>query len=278
DAIVMPLLAEADLVLACGYDPIEMRAGWQDPWEPGKCIEIQAAPDRQDMHGAAIAWSCGIAAGLAALGEGVEPHPVWPGDEPERVREALHSAFAAGADWGPAAAIAVMDRMKPEGLVTTVDSGAHRILLSQMWHCVAPHSLLQSTGLCTMGCALPLATGRALAEPGRRCLAVMGDGCLDMILGELATLRDLALPVTVAVLNDASLALIELKQRREGLQTAGVEFGRTDYAGIARALGLAAWSVSDAEALAEAFAAAMAAPGPGLIEIALPRRGYDGLF
>jgi acetolactate synthase-1/2/3 large subunit len=34
DKIVLPVFAEADLVIAAGYDPIEMRPGWQDPWDP----------------------------------------------------------------------------------------------------------------------------------------------------------------------------------------------------------------------------------------------------
>ena len=42
-----------------------------------------------------------------------------------------------------------------------------------------------------MGCALPLATGAKLADPGRVVVAFMGDGGLEMVLGELITLRDL---------------------------------------------------------------------------------------
>ncbi len=41
--------------------------------------------------------------------------------------------------------------------LATADSGAHRILLSQMWTCREPRALVQSSGLCTMGCAVPLA-------------------------------------------------------------------------------------------------------------------------
>jgi acetolactate synthase-1/2/3 large subunit len=278
DALVLPLLRAADLVIALGYDPIEMRAGWRDPWDPVRCIEIaHAAPD-QYLHQARFAWVSGLAAGLQAVAEGAAPRPTWPAGEPARVRAALRDAFAAGPGWGPAEVFRVLDRMKPPGLVASVDSGAHRILMSQMWTCGAPATLLQSTGLCTMGCALPLALGRALAEPGRPVLAVMGDGCLDMVLGELATLRDLALPVIVTVLVDGSLALIEMKQRRDGKQKAGVDLGITDYAGIARALGIAAATVGDADGLARAFAAALARPGPSLIAVRIPGRAYDGLI
>ncbi|MEM6680482.1 MAG: thiamine pyrophosphate-dependent enzyme, partial [Pseudomonadota bacterium] len=153
-----------------------------------------------------------------------------------------------------------------------------RILLSQIPFVTRPRALLQSTGLCTMGCALPLALGAAIAEPERRAVAFMGDGCAEMVLGELATLRDSRLPVVVVVLVDASLALIELKQRREGLQNTGVDFGRTDFIAVAEAFGGRGVSVSRPGEAGPALEDALAADRFTLIEVAIPRRSYDGLF
>ena len=56
-------------------------------------------------------------------------------------------------------------------------------------------------------------------------------------LGELGTLRDQGLVVVVVVLQDESLALIELKQRQAGLPALGVRLGRTDLPAVARAFG-----------------------------------------
>jgi acetolactate synthase-1/2/3 large subunit len=97
-----------------------------------------------------------------------------------------------------------------------------------------------------------------------------------MTLGELATLRDLALAIPVVVFVDASLALIELKQRRDGLQSTGVDFGRTNYAAVARAMGGIGVEVSDAAALTDAFTDALAADRFTLIAVQIPRRAYDG--
>ena len=82
-------------------------------------------------------------------------------------RAALYQAFPADEDWGPGAVLDVARRALPRDAVATVDTGAHRILLNQMWECYGPRTLLQSTGLCTMGCALPLAMGVKLAAPVR---------------------------------------------------------------------------------------------------------------
>ncbi len=278
DAIVLPLLNAADMVIAAGYDPIEMRIGWRDPWAAENAVEFVAAPNHHHMHQTRFSWVAGVAEGLAALTDGAEPRPRWSDGEPARTRAALRDAFGPDDRWGPAEALHVLDRLKPAGAVTAVDTGAHRILLNQIWTCGAPGELIQSTALCTMGCALPLAIGAKLAEPARPVIAVMGDGCLDMTMGELATLRDLALPIPVVVFVDASLALIELKQRRDGLQAAGVDFGRTDYAGVARAIGGHGVEVSDAAALEDAFRAALAADRFTLIAVEIPRRAYDGLI
>ncbi|MEM6744866.1 MAG: thiamine pyrophosphate-binding protein [Pseudomonadota bacterium] len=278
DALVMPFLAEADLVLALGYDPIEMRIGWRDPWAPQNCIQIAHVADRQDMHQSALAFASALAPALAALDAAPAGPDPWPNGEPARLRAALAHAFAPGEAWGPAQVLHAANRLKPAGTISTVDSGAHRILASQIWTCAEPGELLQSTGLCTMGCALPLAVGAKLARPEKPVLCIVGDGCLDMSLGELATLRDLGRPVVVLVLVDASLALIELKQRREGLQSAGVDFGRTDYAAVAQAMGGTGVSVSDLPSLEAALTEAFAADRYALIAAEIPRRSYDGLI
>jgi acetolactate synthase-1/2/3 large subunit len=276
DRIVLPVFEAADCIIAAGYDPIEMRVGWQNPWEPQKVIEFVHAPNTHDMHHADLSWVCSVAGGLAAL-DG-PPRTRWPGGEAAMARDAYWRAFRAGEGWGPAQAIAELLAAAPESATITVDSGAHRILLSQQWRARRPGAILQSTGLCTMGCALPLAMGYKRARPEAPVIAFTGDAGLEMVLGELGTLRDLDLPLVVVVFVDRSLALIELKQRRSGLQNAGVDFGRTDFAGIARLYGGNGITVRAPGEISSALAEAWTADRFTLIEIELPRRAYDGLF
>ena len=81
----------------------------------------------------------------------------------------------------------------------------------------------------------------------------MGDGGLEMVAGELATLRDLAMPVNVIVLQDESLALIALKQAQAGLAPNGVALPRSDFAALASAFGGIGVEVQDAPALNRAL-------------------------
>ncbi|HSF96103.1 MAG TPA: thiamine pyrophosphate-binding protein [Thermohalobaculum sp.] len=276
EKLILPLFEAADLVIAAGYDPIEMRIGWQDPWDPAKAIEFAHAANDHDMHYAALSWVSSVAGGLAAL-DGA-PKQVWPDGEPARIRAELAEAFAPKGDWGPDHAVAEILAAVPPEVTVTIDTGAHRILISQMWRAAHPRGVLQSTGLCTMGCALPLAMGFKHARPASPVIAFTGDAGLEMVLGELSTLRDLGLPVVIVVFVDQSLALIELKQRAMGIQNAGVDFRRTDFAAVARAYGGHGVAVSGPGEAGPAVAEALAAERFTIVAVEIPRRAYDGLI
>ncbi len=230
DRELLPLLKAADLVLLIGYDPIEMRAGWLDPFSPdADIVEISACPSDHGMHGATLSVETSPRPFLDALLPAlVTPHRrVWPGREPADAGERLHALFAQPSAWGPHAVIDALQCGLPESAIVTVDSGAHRILLSQQFRVRRPFGLMQSAGFCTMGAAVPLAAGAKIAQPETPVVAVLGDGGLEMGLGELATLRDQGAPVIIVVFQDESLALIELKQAQAGLERRGVELGQS---------------------------------------------------
>lgn len=279
DAILLPLINRADLVLAVGYDPIEMRSGWVDAFkDPERVIELTDLPADHGMHAAGIRLLGPVGSSLEAIGCGLEWRPVWTEGEIARTRNALEHAFAAPAAWGPHVVIETLEACLPEHARVTVDSGAHRILLSQKLRVRSPYGLLQSAGFCTMGAALPLAIGAKLAEPDRPVVAVVGDGGLEMTLGELGTLRDLGLAVVVLVLQDTGLALISLKQKQAGLRRLGVGLGATDYAAIAAAFGGRGIKVSDRDALAQALHDACRRDGFTLITASVSEEGYADSF
>ncbi|MDH4440688.1 MAG: thiamine pyrophosphate-binding protein [Rhizobium sp.] len=279
DTIMLDLIRRADLILMIGYDPIEMRLGWLDPVSDlDRIIEITTAAPDHAMHHAATRLVADTADATAALAAAVHPKTTWPDGEPVRVREQVAAIFATRSDWGPHVIIDLLNEAAgPDGLVT-VDSGAHRILLSQKWVAARPLSLLQSAGFCTMAAALPLAIGAKVADPQRRVFAVMGDGGLEMGIGELATLRDLGHPVTVVVFQDQSLALIALKQASAGLASAGVSLGETDFATIATGFGGHGVRVETADDLRRALADAEGRSTFTLISCSFDADAYKNAF
>ncbi len=278
DQELLPLVKGADLILLAGYDPIEMRSGWRNLWDPAaqRVIDFAAAPNRHYMHQASLSFVGDVGAGLDALRDGIAARATWPDGAPAAAKERLAAAFNQNEAWGPAAITKTVRAALPRDGIATVDSGAHRILLSQVWECYGARGLLQSTGLCTMGCALPLAMGAKLAAPERAVVAFTGDAGLEMVLGELATLRDLRLPVAVVVFVDASLALIEIKQRAMGFQNRAVDFQATDFEAVAKALGGHGVTVDSREALTAALEAAFAAETFTVIACSIDRMAYDG--
>ncbi|MSU89449.1 thiamine pyrophosphate-binding protein [Rhodobacteraceae bacterium 2CG4] len=274
DAILLPLLQQSDCILLLGYDPIEMRANWRNPWPAdATVIEIASAPRSHGMHTVSHLLTGTLAGTLPLLAPALTNAPNWAAE----ARRALAEAFAPG-DWGPAAVFDTLRDIVPADTVITADSGAHRILLSQIWRCAGPRTMLQSTALCTMACAVPLAAGYALGAPGRPVIAFVGDAGLEMGLGELATLRDLRLPVVIVVLVDESLALIELKQRGAQRPNLGVDFGGTDFPAVAAALGGHGVWVDDADTLRTEAGAALAREGFTILACRIGRRAYDGAF
>ena len=72
DTHLLPFVQQADLILCVGYDPIEMRPGWRDVWDPRatNVIDITAVPNHHYMHQASLSIIADCAATLAALKEG----------------------------------------------------------------------------------------------------------------------------------------------------------------------------------------------------------------
>ena len=278
DGHLLPLMRAADLILLAGYDPIEMRVGWREVWDPGaaRVIDLAAEPSRHGMHRATMNVVGHVGPTLGMLAEGLAPRGTWPGGEPAATRAALAAAFPTDEPWGPAAVVDECRRVLPDDTVATADSGAHRILLSQMWRTPMPRGLLQSSGLCTMGCALPLALGRMAAEPGARAVAFMGDAGFLMVAGELSVAAERGLAPILVVLVDASLALIEMKQRERQLPNAAVDFGHHDVAAIGRAFGGHGHRVGTRAELRAALEAGLAADRFTVIAAEIERGAYDG--
>ena len=278
DKILLPLVHRADLIIGLGYDPIEMRTGWRDFYYPGiqTMIDITAEPNHHYMHQATTNVIGDCAETLTAMSEGIEPRTTWADGEIAKAKTDLADAFPAHDDWGPAAIIDTCRSGLPRNALATADSGAHRILLSQMWECYEPRGLMQSSALCTMGCAIPLAMGAQVADPGRTVVSFSGDAGFLMVAGELSTAAELGLKTIFVVFVDASLALIELKQRQRQLNNAGVDFAKHDFAAMGRAFGGAGHTVTSREELKTALDAAQSADTFTVIAAVIDRGAYDG--
>jgi acetolactate synthase-1/2/3 large subunit len=272
-----PLVSGADLIILAGLDPVELIP---QPWRYAAPV-IDIARFARPLHylTPACLLEGDVAGTLAALSGAAGPS-AWDRATIAAARSRVLAAMSA-----PGAG----ERVGPERVVTlaqeacaragfrprvTVDAGAHMFSATAFWRADEPNGLLISNGLATMGYALPAAIGAALAEPGRRTVAFTGDGGLQMCLGELATAAAEALPITVVVFNDAALSLIDLKKAGRTLPGSSLGYAAPDFAAIARGLGCRGETVADVAGYRAALDAALAAPGPALIDVRIDAGGY----
>jgi acetolactate synthase-1/2/3 large subunit len=124
-----------------------------------------------------------------------------------------------------------------------------------------------------MGFGLPAAIGAALACPERPVACFTGDGSLLMNLQELATAAEEAVNVKILVMNNGHLGLVRQQQELfYGRRFAASRFhAEPDFAAIARGFGIPALDLRGDPDPGTSLAEALAAPGPCLIDVPIPR-------
>ncbi|MNI55718.1 Pyruvate dehydrogenase [ubiquinone] [compost metagenome] len=96
----------------------------------------------------------------------------------------------------------------------------------------------------SMANAMPMAIGAALTHPERQVIAFCGDGGLSMLLGDLATIKQYNLPIKIIVFNNRALGMVKLEMQVSGLKDQETNMVNPDFAMIAQAMGIRAFTVT----------------------------------
>jgi acetolactate synthase I/II/III large subunit len=280
-----PLLGAADLIVGLGVDEAEMIPA---PWDYA-ARTILVTEDQPRDHGyftGATVLTMTLDRALDAMAAG--PGHDWPVGAGRAVKQDAARRLAAMAAvtlngspgrLAPQQVVRTVRDGTPAETIATVDAGAHMLVAMPLWEVPEPGRLLISSGLATMGYALPAAIAAALCRPQVPVVAFTGDGGLGMTLAELETAVRLSLQVIVVVFNDAALSLIEIKQKPAGQGGAeAVRYRPVSFAAAAIALGAAGAAVSTEPDLAEALAAALRRPGPTVIDASVDPACYPAVM
>jgi len=132
----------------------------------------------------------------------------------------------------------------------------------------APRTAIGSGFSGNLGAGFPTALGVKVAHPDRAVVAVTGDGGFLFGGSDLATAVRHGINLVTVLFNNGSYGNVLRDQRRlyDG-RHCGAELTNPDFQAYARAFGVRAWRVVDADGLRHALREALAAHAPCLIEV-----------
>lgn len=123
----------------------------------------------------------------------------------------------------------------------------------------------------SMANAMSQAIGAQAASPGRLVVSLSGDGGFTMLMGDLLSLKQLALPVKVIVFNNGALGFIELEQKSSGFVDTGTGLDNPDFAAMAEAVGIKGVRITDPAEVETKLREAFAHDGPVVIDAVVER-------
>jgi pyruvate dehydrogenase (quinone)/pyruvate oxidase len=165
------------------------------------------------------------------------------------------------------AASALSDELQ-DNAILSVDSGTITFWAAQHIMMRQGMKFSLSGTLASMANGLPYAIAAQIAFPNRQCVAFIGDGGLNMLMGEFATAVQYQLPIKVIVIKNNSLGMIRWEQMAFlGNPEYAVEFSPIDFAGFARACGGVGYTIREPGELRSIMSQAMAEKKPTIVEI-----------
>ena len=183
-----------------------MRAGWRDPWaNDATVIEVSPVLRTHGMHRVDLSFRAAIEPTLAQLRHGMQVKLRWTDGAITKTGQALDQAFTAAPEWGPGQVFFHPQRLSAR------ENSCDRRRRCPPDPCVADVAVAASSRLFAIhramhdGLRRTPCGGYKLASPTTPVCAFVGDAGLEMGLGELATVRDMKLPVIICVLVDESL-------------------------------------------------------------------------
>ena len=264
-------LESADLILNVGHDVIEkppffMKQGGTE------VIHISTKTAEVDpVYFPQIEVIGDIANAIWQIKEDIVPPGTWNFDTMVRARAAEVEHMNSMCDdmrfpiFPPCLVKQIRDAMPADGIIC-LDNGVYKIWFARNYPARQPNTVLLDNALATMGAGLPSAMASAMVYPGRKVMAICGDGGFMMNSQEMETAVRLGLNITVLILNDNSYGMIRWKQANMGFKDWGLTYGNPDFVKYAESYGASGHRVTSAEMLPGLLAECLGTPGVHLID------------
>ncbi|MGZ4901333.1 MAG: thiamine pyrophosphate-binding protein [Halobacteriota archaeon] len=135
--------------------------------------------------------------------------------------------------------------------------------------------ILISGYVASMGFGLPAALAAQLTYPDKQVICTTGDGGFTMVMGDFVTAVANDLPITVILLDNAKLAMIETEQDEAGVPHFATSLQKIDFAEYANSCGGEGFKVEKPGELKSAIQKALASDRATLVDITTdPKRRW----
>jgi acetolactate synthase-1/2/3 large subunit len=176
----------------------------------------------------------------------------------------------------PAGLAAAVGALLPENSILVDESMTSGRGIMAATRGASPHDFLANTGG-SIGIAMPLAVGAAVACPNRRVLCLTADGSGMYTSQALWTMARESLKITTVVFANRAYAVLKREFSGLGLGTPGsraadlIEIGRPDldWVLLAKGMGVPATRATSLDTFAKALQEGFESEGPMLIEVVL---------
>jgi acetolactate synthase-1/2/3 large subunit len=243
---------DADVVLAVGSDLDGVQTQNFAQPQPPRVVAINLDPqDARKNYEVDVVLESDAAAACARLAEAV------PSRTLAGLANVLHGVRAEACGALDGRALRFLDAISfavPDDGIVVADMCIPGYWLAGFHTPPHPRKLQIPLGWGTLGYAFPAAIGAALAGEGP-VVAIAGDGGFLYAPGELATVAQEQIPLTLVIVDDGGYGMLRYDQDVTGTDRYGVDLVTPDFPALARAFGIRAQQV---DGLDDEFGAALA--------------------
>ena len=155
--------------------------------------------------------------------------------------------------------------MPPDTIIAEEAPSTHPVLHDYLPMRAGGHFTAASGSL---GYGLPAAVGVALAAPGKRIVAIIGDGSAYYGIQGLWTAVEFDLPITFVIVNNGGYgAMKAFSMLFNSKRSPSFDIEHVDFIALAKGFGCKAKRVEKVDELAAALAAAHRSKGPMLLDV-----------
>jgi acetolactate synthase I/II/III large subunit len=160
-----------------------------------------------------------------------------------------------------------LNALIPQDAITVIDGGQVMMWGTTFVQPDDPNRILADPGMGHLGFGLPFANAAKLAHPDQPVICITGDGALGCTVQELETAARYGLNIVLIVFNDSHWGMYKPFGEMLENPNFGTKLTKVDFAKVAEGFGCYGQSITSLEALPEAFASALNAGKPAVIDV-----------